>query len=189
VAPETGRPVRDAAATRQRILDAATAEFSALGLAGARTARIAESAEANQRMIYAYFGNKDGLFDAVLEHNILLVQTAVPLDVEDLPGYATRVFDFYRANPHLVRLEMWQTLQRPDSPPLVNSALADKTAAIEQAQNAGVVSKTLPPAQLLDHILTLAHGHPLHAGDATTWTDERRRALAAAVATLTGQQA
>jgi hypothetical protein len=63
------------------------------------------------------------------------------------------------------------------------------TAAIEQAQNAGVVSKTMPPAQLLDHILTLAHGHPLHAGDATTWTDERRRALATAVATLTGQQA
>jgi hypothetical protein len=37
-------------------------------------------------------------------------------------------------------------------------------------------------------ILTLAHGHPLHAGDATTWTDERRHALATAVATLTGQQ-
>jgi hypothetical protein len=51
-----------------------------------------------------------------------------------------------------------------------------------------LVSK-YPPAQLLDHILTLAHGHPLHAGDATTWTDERRRALATAVATLTGQQA
>lgn len=73
-------------------------------------------------------------------------------------------------------------------PALVKSALADKTAALEQAQTAGLVSRTLPPEQLLDHILTLAHGHPMHAGDATTWTGERRRALATAVATLTGQQ-
>ena len=188
MAPETRRPARDAAATRRRILDAATAEFSAVGLAGARTARIAESAAANQRMIYAYFGNKDGLFDAVLEHNILLVQTAVPFDVENLPAYATRVFDFYRANPHLVRLEMWQTLERPGALPLVLSALADKTAAIERAQDAGVVSTTLPAARLLDHILTLAHGHPLNAGDATTWTDERRQALATSVAALTGRR-
>ncbi|SNT41338.1 transcriptional regulator, TetR family [Streptosporangium subroseum] len=54
---------------RRRVLNAATAEFSAHGLSGARTARIAESAKANQYMIYAYFGYKDGLFDAVLERN------------------------------------------------------------------------------------------------------------------------
>ncbi|GII42047.1 TetR family transcriptional regulator [Planotetraspora phitsanulokensis] len=186
------RSARDAAATRRRILDAATAEFSALGLAGARTAGIAESAGANQRMIYAYFGNKDGLFDAVLEHNILLVQTAVPFDPTDLPGYAQRVFDFYRANPHLVRLELWQTLQRTESmrsSPLIRSALEHKVASLEQAQAAGLVSAVLPAARLLDHILTLAHGHPMDAGDAATWTDVQRDALAAAVAVLTGQPA
>jgi AcrR family transcriptional regulator len=188
--PEGPRPVRDAAATRRRILDAATAEFAALGLAGARTARIAERAGANQRMIYAYFGNKDGLFDAVLEHNVLLVQTAVPLDVEDLPGYAVRVFDFYRANPHLVRLELWQTLERPGSMrslPLIESALAGKVEAIERAQAAGLVSAVLPAARLLDQILTLAHGHPMDAGDAASWTDGQRRTLAAGVAALTGR--
>ncbi|MDX6316293.1 MAG: hypothetical protein QOF44_5757 [Streptomyces sp.] len=192
MAPDTAtpRPARDAEATRGRILDAATTEFSAHGLAGARTARIAETAGANQRMIYAYFGNKDGLFDAVLEHHILRVQTAVPFDVEDLPGYARQVFDFYRANPHLVRLELWQTLERPDSLrslPLITSALAHKAAALEQAQAAGLVTAALPPEQLLDHILTLAHGHPLNAGDAASWTDEQGHALATAVAALTGQ--
>ncbi|GAA4574841.1 TetR/AcrR family transcriptional regulator [Planotetraspora kaengkrachanensis] len=194
MAPDAGGPpsARDAAATRRRILDAATAEFSALGLSGARTAGIADGAGANQRMIYAYFGNKDGLFDAVLEHNILLVQTAVPFDPADLPGYAGRVFDFYRANPHLVRLELWQTLQRTEpmrSSPLIRSAIEHKVAALEQAQADGLVSSVLPAAQLLDHILTLAHGHPMDAGDAGSWTDGRRDALAAAVAVLTGQPA
>ncbi|GAA1313062.1 hypothetical protein Psi02_68830 [Planotetraspora silvatica] len=192
VTPDAGGPrsTRDAAATRRRILDAATAEFSALGLSGARIARIADGAGANQRMIYAYFGNKDGLFDAVLEHNVLLVQDAVPFDAADLPGYARRVFDFYRANPHLVRLEMWQTLERSDSmrsSPLIRSALAHKVAALEQAQAAGLVSAVLPAAELLDHILTLAHGHPMNAGDAASWTDGQRGALAAGVAALTGQ--
>ena len=54
---------RDADATRARILDAAVAEFSARGLAGARIDRIAEAAAANKRMIYVHFGSKDGLFD------------------------------------------------------------------------------------------------------------------------------
>jgi AcrR family transcriptional regulator len=85
------RPARDAAATRRRILEAATPEFSAFGLAGGRTARIAEAADANQRMIYAYFGSKDRLFDAVLVHNILIVQEAVAFDVGDLPGDAQHV--------------------------------------------------------------------------------------------------
>jgi AcrR family transcriptional regulator len=192
VTSERPPSVRDAEATRRRILDAATAEFAALGLFGARTARIAERARANQRMIYAYFGNKDGLFDAVIEDHILLVQNAVPLDVGDLPGYAGQIFDFYRANPHLVRLELWQTLERPGSLralPLIKSALADKTAALERAQTEGVVNAALPPEQLLDHILTLAHGHPLNVGDAASWTDGQRAALVTAVAVLTGQPA
>lgn len=184
------RPARDAAATRRRILDAATVEFSAKGLAGGRTAQIAEIAGTNQRMIYAYFGNKDGLFDAVLEHNILLAQTAVAFDVHDLPGYAQQVFDFYRANPHFVRLEMWQTLERPDAMatmPAIKSSLDRKVMTLEEALAAGIVSAALPAEQLLDLILTLAHGQPMNAGNAAGWTDDQRRALAVGVATLTGQ--
>ena len=106
--------VRDATATRHRILQAATVEFAASGLAGARVSRIAERARANQRMIYAYFGSKDGLFDAVLEHHVLLAQDAVTFEATDLPGYAQQVFDVYRTHPHLVRLALWQALERPD---------------------------------------------------------------------------
>lgn len=62
------RPVtRDPEATRDAILSAATDEFAQHGLAGARVDRIAERAGINKRMLYYYFGQKEGLFLAVLE--------------------------------------------------------------------------------------------------------------------------
>ena len=53
--------------TRARILDAATHEFSANGLAGARTERIAEAAGVNKALLYYYFRGKDALYDATLK--------------------------------------------------------------------------------------------------------------------------
>ncbi|MGD0628053.1 MAG: TetR/AcrR family transcriptional regulator [Terracidiphilus sp.] len=53
--------------TRARILEAATREFSANGLAGARTERIAESAGVNKALLYYYFRGKDALYAAALE--------------------------------------------------------------------------------------------------------------------------
>ncbi|MEU0475995.1 TetR/AcrR family transcriptional regulator [Streptomyces olivaceus] len=177
---------RDAQATRRRILDAATEEFSAKGLAGGRIAAIAERAQSNQRMIYAYYGNKDGLFDAVLEHHILAAQNAVVLDATDLPGYAQQVFDVYRSNPHFVRLMLWQFLERPEltrSLPGVETAVADKVAAIEAAQTAGAVGRQLPADRLLDHVLALTLGNL--AGNPHTWSDDERDALGRSVALLT----
>ena len=55
---ENGKATRDPEQTRQRILDAAKAEFSRVGLGGARVDRIALEAGANKRMLYYYFGNK-----------------------------------------------------------------------------------------------------------------------------------
>jgi TetR/AcrR family transcriptional regulator len=53
--------------TRARILDAAMREFSANGLAGARTERIAEAAGVNKALLYYYFRSKDALYRAALE--------------------------------------------------------------------------------------------------------------------------
>ena len=51
---------------RQRILDIATEEFAAKGLAGARVDVIATKASCNKNLIYYYFGSKEGLYDEVL---------------------------------------------------------------------------------------------------------------------------
>jgi len=58
---------RDASATRARILEAAMEEFAARGLPDARIEDVALRAGANRRMIYYYFGNKEGLYLAALE--------------------------------------------------------------------------------------------------------------------------
>ncbi|MFD6104277.1 TetR family transcriptional regulator [Nocardia salmonicida] len=178
---------RNAEATRRRVLDAATVEFAAYGLAGGRTARIARTAGTNQRMIYAYFESKDGLFDAVLQHHITAAQHAITFDAGDLPGYAQRVFDFYRANPAMVRLAMWQSLERPGlmaSLPEVVTAMREKIEAIEQAQQEGCLCSAVPAHRLLDQILTLAHGNIADAAHPECWTDQHRRDLGVAVATL-----
>ncbi|MGB8261606.1 MAG: TetR/AcrR family transcriptional regulator [Terracidiphilus sp.] len=53
--------------TRARILDAALVEFSANGLAGARTDRIAQAAGVNKALLYYYFESKEKLYLAALE--------------------------------------------------------------------------------------------------------------------------
>jgi AcrR family transcriptional regulator len=67
---------RDPGRTRAAILDAATQEFTAKGLAGARIDMIAKLAGANKRMIYHYFGDKEGLYLAVLEQTYAAIRTA-----------------------------------------------------------------------------------------------------------------
>jgi AcrR family transcriptional regulator len=61
---------RDPEATRHRLLDAAFEEFVMHGLAGARVAAIVKRARVNPRMLYHYFGSKEGLFEALLAEKL-----------------------------------------------------------------------------------------------------------------------
>jgi TetR/AcrR family transcriptional regulator len=58
---------RRADATRKAILRAAIREFSAHGLAGARTDAIAESARVNKALLYYYFKSKSALYTAAIQ--------------------------------------------------------------------------------------------------------------------------
>src|SRR5262249_6310450 len=90
---------RDSTATKARIVEAATVEFSTYGLAGARVDRIAERAGANKQLLYAYFGSKEALFDATMTAHLARFLEDVPFDADDLPGYAVAMFDFGQAHP------------------------------------------------------------------------------------------
>ena len=61
---------RDPEATKRRILAAALREFSAKGISGARVDAIAARAKVNKRMLYYYFGSKEGLFREILRRRL-----------------------------------------------------------------------------------------------------------------------
>ena len=104
---------REAAETRENILQVATAEFSEKGLAGARIDEIALRTNSSKRMIYYYFGGKDGLYRAVLERAYARIRAQEQDSrFEDLaPEQALRAmighnFDYHYENPEFVRLVM-----------------------------------------------------------------------------------
>lgn len=90
---------------------AAAEEFASGGLFGARVDQIARRAETNERMLYYYFGSKEQLFTAVLEHafsSLTEAERVLDLDgvapVEAVTRLAHFVWDYYRDHPELLRL-------------------------------------------------------------------------------------
>lgn len=130
------------AATRQRILDAATKEFAAHGIAGARVERMVATARTNKAQLYGYFGSKDGLFDAVFFGSLERIMSVVPIDATDLADWAVRLYDEYLGRPDLIRLATWARLERRPAGHLVDESdrLDDaKVHAVAAAQSAGIV--------------------------------------------------
>jgi AcrR family transcriptional regulator len=100
--------------TRQKILGAALAEFARYGLGGARVDRIAQRARANKRMLYYYFGDKDGLFLAALEDRYVHIRSAErELQLEHL--------DPRDAVKRLVQFTWSYYLEHPEFMTLLNS--------------------------------------------------------------------
>jgi AcrR family transcriptional regulator len=150
---------RDIQETKKRLLEAATNEFAQRGIAGARVDRIAELAGCSKALIYDYFGNKEQLFDAVYDVLVVAFVQEVPIDASDLAGYAGRLFDQYQVCPEILRLAIWDILERGGSGTrleAVQAANQHKMAVIEQAQRDGRVSDRWSPAELLTLIVGMS---------------------------------
>ncbi len=177
--PTTPRGV----ATRRRILDAATDEFAQRGIAGARMERITTAANANKAQLYAYFGSKEGLFDAVISDRVDRSTDAVPFDADDLPGWAVRLYDQNLNQPHLTRLIAWTRLeQRPTGTWFDSARHESKLTAIAEAQAAGRLRPGDPFDLLVLVIATAGAWSPASSvytasADEPAHEHERRRAL------------
>ena len=119
--PKIGRTSRtnDPERTVADIIEVATKEFAEKGLAGARIDVIARAMKTSKRMIYYYFGSKEGLYIAVLEEAYRRIRAIeADLRLEDLePEAALRklvsfTVDYQWANPDFVRLVMGENIQR-----------------------------------------------------------------------------
>lgn len=113
--------VRELAAqtTRENILKAATKVFARHGFAGGRIEQISKSAKSYDRMIYYYFGNKEGLFVAVIEdayHRFNEAESRVVLNfddpIEDLKTLVRFMWTYYRDHPEFITLLNSENLQR-----------------------------------------------------------------------------
>src|SRR3954464_2267526 len=146
--------------TKQLLLDAATEEFSAYGMAGARIDRIAATAGVNKERIYQYFGKKSEFFGIVLERQLAAVMDAVTISgtgVEAIVDYTGRVFDYQVEHPQLARLTFWEGLEcdRPTAEEKRRAASDSKVVLVQAALPA--ISEA-DARDLLLTILTLADG-------------------------------
>ena len=180
--------MRNAEATKIRILTAATEEFADHGIAGARVDRIAATAATSKAQLYSYFGNKDALFDAVFAAHVIANVDTVPLTSDDLPGYAVRLYDAYLRDPALIRLVTWARLERTPTGNLLGELAHyddDNLRLLGEAQTAGVLVSDVAPADLWALLISLAgtwaQAAVVHAASSTEEEDthdRRRRALA-----------
>lgn len=107
--------------TKEDILRVATEEFSAYGLSGGRVDAIAEKTRTSKRMIYYYFGSKEGLYLAVLEKAYRKIRTleadlelAGMPPVEALRTLVASTFDHDENNPEFVRLVSIENIHHAD---------------------------------------------------------------------------
>ena len=116
-AKNPAKKTRNADATRDEILVAATREFAEKGLFGARVEEIAARTAASKHMIYYYFGSKDGLYSAVLEQayaDFRKAEAAIEYDtlgpVAAMEALVSNTFASHVGNPHVIRIIMSENL-------------------------------------------------------------------------------
>lgn len=153
---------KDPAAVKLNILTIATEEFAAHGLSGANINEIARRTSTSKRMIYYYFGDKEGLYQHVLEGVYSSLRDAEKaLNVADLePVAALRklteaTFDSHMNNPHFIRLVMIENIhnaeyvKKSDIIPNLNKAIIEKLADVcERGKKSGVLRKDADPLEL-----------------------------------------
>jgi AcrR family transcriptional regulator len=108
---------QDPERVRANILSVARAEFAANGLSGARIDEIVAKTYTSKRMIYYYFGDKQGLYRQVLEDSYREVRAgeeALELDhlapVDALRRLVEFTFDHHNRNPEFIRLVMIENI-------------------------------------------------------------------------------
>jgi AcrR family transcriptional regulator len=163
----------DPARTMADILEVATREFAEKGLAGARIDAIAEAMRTSKRMIYYYFGSKEGLYLAVLEESYRRMRAMeAEAHLDDLaPEDALRklvghTLDYQWAHPEFARLVQGENIQRAQYLARSKSirklnvpAIEGLRRVLERGQKEGVFRAGIDPVDLHMSISALAVFH------------------------------
>ena len=154
-----GRPSgAEAGQLRARIVEAAAKEFASVGFRGARIERVAQEAGCNRALVYFYFKDKTGLFQAVLDE-------AAEYRTQQMAGQprslAEGMIYWFRRNlaePQRIRLIMQEALAEDPAapiPPRRIDYLGRQLAVVKAFQAAGLLRGDMDPRHLLTVILAL----------------------------------
>ena len=163
----------DSSETRRAILDAAEAQFSELGFAGASMSAIAEVGGVSKALLHHHFGSKEGLWHAVKERRFgefWAEQSQLahgPLDGVWFASSLKAYFSYLQVNPAFVRLMTWNFMepqaqeQRHDQGPL---QLAEATRRVRECQKAGFLRDDVDPFHVVVMFFCLVvHWHEAKA--------------------------
>jgi AcrR family transcriptional regulator len=153
---------QDPAGVQSNILAVAMTEFAENGLSGARMDEIAAKTRTSKRMIYYYFGDKEGLYVRVLEEAYRKVREGEQeLDLDHLPPVEalTRLveftFDHHSRNPDFIRIVMIENihhgayLEQSELIRSLNAGAIEKLEAIcRRGREAGLFREDIEPLEL-----------------------------------------
>lgn len=173
---------RNPAAASQALLDAARDAFARHGFDGARVDEIAAAAGYNKALIFRYFGDKLGLYRAVVAHTKHLVHEEIarpllaiacdpdaPLDAARVRRFITEAvrcsFDFYVAHPQCMRMMAWEAAEGWRTFTITHTAgddnywMRDICAFTTRAQEAGLLRRDVDPMLLVANTISLTFGY------------------------------
>ena len=160
---EKGRTrAQDPEGTRRDILEVASKEFALNGLSGARIDEIAARTRSSKRMIYYYFGGKEGLYLRALENAYRLVREGeAKLNTEGMPPIDALkrlvefTFDHHHQHEEFIRMVMienihhGQYLDRSEAIRELNVTAIDHISKIYQrGVDGGVFRAGLDPVEI-----------------------------------------
>lgn len=160
---------RDPERTSAAILEAAIAEFSQRGYAGARVDGIAKRAGVNKRMLYHYFGGKDVLYLAVLEGRYAAIRSAETLldlthrePVEGMRELVTFTWTYFLEHPEFLSILATENqhkarfLKQSDRIVQLNSPLIDALGEVlRHGETQKIFRAGVDPVQLYISIASL----------------------------------
>ncbi|CAH1648258.1 TetR/AcrR family transcriptional regulator [Hyphomicrobiales bacterium] len=161
---------QDPEGVRRNILEAARLEFVENGLSGARVDEIASRTATSKRMIYYYFGDKEGLYRAVLEEMYERIRSfergldLASLEPEEAIALLTGfTFDYHAENPDFVRMVMIENIHHgrhlatSDRISALNLSVIDVIReAYERGVSAGIFRAGIEPIDIHLTISALA---------------------------------
>ena len=161
----TARRERNPEETKRRILAAAEDEFARKGFGGVRLREVATAAGVHHALLHHYYGDKEGLFRAVVEGAFSrLSSRALELlgstnDIQRLlVDYVDTVVDFHARSPNLFRLLYFASLDEGSTAYAACVEVSEKflvpileavAATVESAQRQGLIRSDIDARRLV----------------------------------------